>query len=355
MMTRARRSSATIDWEATKRTPIKEVARRLRIALDRTGRARCPLPDHRDTTPSFQIYPNQNSWYCFGCFHGGSVIDLVMYIRGVSNREAAIWIKDNSESRGNRWKTESDVASSDTETPSAKTARGKPREGDSDVYDWVIERSPMSESGWQYLHARGISKTTIREFRLGQFGSIESLVTDAIAEWGFERIENAGLLSVASTCASPRNIFSDNQIIFPFWCVERCEYIQARRIDERPQMRWVNPRGIRKPLYNIDVLLRRPIAKKIYICEGVIDVLSAHELRWDAIGVLGASSFQPEWLPKFRGRDVHIIPDRDDAGNRMASRLKTLFIIGGISVVVQRLPVGNDVNEYLLNKKERRG
>ena len=29
-------------------------------------RVRCPFPNHRDSTPSFTIYPGTNSWYCFG-------------------------------------------------------------------------------------------------------------------------------------------------------------------------------------------------------------------------------------------------------------------------------------------------
>ena len=28
---------------------------------------RCNLPDHKDKTASFHIYPNTNSFYCFGC------------------------------------------------------------------------------------------------------------------------------------------------------------------------------------------------------------------------------------------------------------------------------------------------
>jgi len=40
-------------------------------------KARCPLPDHPDDdTPSFFIYIDQRSWWCYGCSRGGDVIDL---------------------------------------------------------------------------------------------------------------------------------------------------------------------------------------------------------------------------------------------------------------------------------------
>src|SRR3990167_10811293 len=36
----------------------------------------CPF--HEDKKPSFAIYPNTNSWYCFACGDGGDVIDFYM-------------------------------------------------------------------------------------------------------------------------------------------------------------------------------------------------------------------------------------------------------------------------------------
>jgi hypothetical protein len=37
---------------------------------------RCPF--HEERTASFTVYLKQNSWYCYGCNEGGSVIDFVM-------------------------------------------------------------------------------------------------------------------------------------------------------------------------------------------------------------------------------------------------------------------------------------
>lgn len=43
----------------------------------------CPLPDHDDKTPSFNVYPDTNSWYCFGaCQRGGDVVDLYAAVNG---------------------------------------------------------------------------------------------------------------------------------------------------------------------------------------------------------------------------------------------------------------------------------
>lgn len=34
---------------------------------------RCPLPGHRDSEPSFNIYPPYDNWYCYGCDTGGDL------------------------------------------------------------------------------------------------------------------------------------------------------------------------------------------------------------------------------------------------------------------------------------------
>lgn len=49
--------------------------------------ARCPLPDHEDKTPSFTVYPETNSWFCYGCLRGGDVVELARYAWGYEKSE----------------------------------------------------------------------------------------------------------------------------------------------------------------------------------------------------------------------------------------------------------------------------
>src|SRR5215213_10052855 len=43
---------------------------------------RCPLPDHGDRTPSFYVYEESNSFFCFGCLEGGDVVKLARHAWG---------------------------------------------------------------------------------------------------------------------------------------------------------------------------------------------------------------------------------------------------------------------------------
>ncbi len=46
----------------------------------------CPI--HGEEHPSLTVYPEQQSWYCFGCHRGGAVIDFVMAVEKLDFKEA---------------------------------------------------------------------------------------------------------------------------------------------------------------------------------------------------------------------------------------------------------------------------
>ena len=81
-----------IDIEQLKRrNPIAEVVRRHGVELRGQGRrltGRCPF--HEDRTPSFCVYPETESFHCFGCGAAGDVIDFVRRTEGLGFREAVL-------------------------------------------------------------------------------------------------------------------------------------------------------------------------------------------------------------------------------------------------------------------------
>ncbi len=52
---------------------------------------RCPLPGHDERTPSFTVFLETNSWYCFGaCQGGGDVVALAAAAWGYGDSEMAM-------------------------------------------------------------------------------------------------------------------------------------------------------------------------------------------------------------------------------------------------------------------------
>lgn len=59
---------------------ITELITKFGLEPNRAGYISCPA--HDDKTPSLKLYPDSNTWWCFSCNSGSSVIDIYMLITG---------------------------------------------------------------------------------------------------------------------------------------------------------------------------------------------------------------------------------------------------------------------------------
>jgi len=72
--------------------PIANIAMQ-NLNLRKRGRnyfATCPF--HAEKTPSFCLYPETNSFFCFGCNQNGDVITFVMLLNNFNFKEAVLWL-----------------------------------------------------------------------------------------------------------------------------------------------------------------------------------------------------------------------------------------------------------------------
>ncbi|HHX40743.1 MAG TPA: DNA primase, partial [Armatimonadetes bacterium] len=59
------------------------------VTLKRRGRNLVGLcPFHTEKTPSFSVFPERQSWHCFGCGEGGNVFTFLMRIDHLTFPEA---------------------------------------------------------------------------------------------------------------------------------------------------------------------------------------------------------------------------------------------------------------------------
>lgn len=63
------------------------------VHQDGTSRYRLVCSFHGDTDPSLVLYPDTQSWHCFGCGRSGDVFDLIAHIEGKTLSE--IFSRDN--------------------------------------------------------------------------------------------------------------------------------------------------------------------------------------------------------------------------------------------------------------------
>ena len=76
--------------------PIEVIANNNCIQLRKSGRNLVGLcPFHQEKNPSFFIYPETNSFYCYGCQKGGNIITFVELLYGYSFKEAVEFLSNN--------------------------------------------------------------------------------------------------------------------------------------------------------------------------------------------------------------------------------------------------------------------
>jgi len=81
-----RAKQVDIDVSEVKQVPIGQFMGSPGQSYGNRVKYKCPL--HREKTPSFVWYKDQNSWWCYGGCGGGDNIDLYMKLNNVSFKEA---------------------------------------------------------------------------------------------------------------------------------------------------------------------------------------------------------------------------------------------------------------------------
>ncbi len=344
-----------IDKETTEtlnKTPIQQVAGWLGVTLPKRGSTHCPFPDHEDKNPSFEVKASGTHWICYGCGRKGGSIDFVKEYKGMDFLAAKQWLENQACNGGSTRTAKKAVKTKSEEL--RKPAEVRDSGEHYDVYAFLLTLCPLLESGKNYLIERGITLETIEAFKVAQMPR-QSLLPKLFGKFGYERIHAAGLLTQKSTTEVSRIIFPWNSIIFPFWESGKAVYLQARALEGAEQYgKWRNLNFLPKRIYNVDAITqtsKRPFA----ICEGVIDTLSAIELGYSAVGMMGWSAkFTPDQIRALRKKEVEILLDWDEKGEKGAQQLREELNQYGVVSIRKKLPstTATDLNEYL---KEKRG
>ena len=132
------------------------------LTLERAGanyKARCPF--HNEKTPSFFISPVRESYYCFGCGAKGDIFTFVQEFEGLDFVGA---LKILAERAG---------VPLTYEKPENKDKRERLYECMEMATRFYETELVKSEPAQKYLAERGISKETIKLFRIGY----------ALSEW----------------------------------------------------------------------------------------------------------------------------------------------------------------------------
>jgi DNA primase len=131
------------------------------VSLQKAGhnfRALCPF--HAEKHPSFFVFPDRQSWHCFGaCGSGGDVFSFLMR---KENMDFGTALRQLAERTG----VALDIRGSEGEDKE-KEKLYQINEMTATYYHHLLLNSPMAEGTRSYLAGRGFSAQTIEDFQLG--------------------------------------------------------------------------------------------------------------------------------------------------------------------------------------------
>ena len=321
------------------------------VTLQKAGRnfkGLCPF--HSEKHPSFFVFPEQQSWHCFGaCGTGGDIFSFVMKKEGVDFGQALRLLAQRS-----------GVTLGPREAPSKAEDEKKERlfqinEAAAEYYCHVLSATKTGAAARSYLTKRNIVPETIKEFRLGFSPDAWETLKSYLLGKGYTEKElvEAGLIIEKEEGGSYDRFRS--RLMFPICDIQgRITGFGARVLDDSlpkymnsPQTRVFDKSN---SLYGIDKA-KSAIKKKdlVIIVEGYMDVLTAHQHSWqNVVGSMGTSltEKQVEGIKRFTN-NITLALDADLAGEEATLRGKAILAYSNLEANVILLPPGKDPDEVI--------
>ena len=332
--------------EVVRRNDIEEVIGQY-VQLRRRGRTLSGLcPFHNEKTPSFVVYPDTQSFYCFGCGAAGDVINFVRkynnlsYVEGVKQLASRVGMplpeEDDQESRArqrlleiNRCAARYFYEQLNAETPEAALARR------------------------YWKEKRGLTDATIRRFGLGYAPQDFGGLLHYLRRRGFSEseLEHSGLIK-RSEKGNLYDIFR-HRVMVPIIDVRGAIIAFGGRVLDDSKPKYINsPETMvyhkSRTLFALNVA-KKSANKRYILCEGYMDVIAMHVAGFDtAVCACGTAltSEQVKLLSEYAD-EVVLCYDSDEAGQKATERSLTLFANSSVKVSVLSYQGAKDPDEFI--------
>ncbi len=355
-----------VDWlnELKSRCDIVDIIGRY-VPLKKNGREMsgcCPF--HHEKTPSFFVYPESQSYHCFGCKESGDVIKFVRKYENMGFVEAVERLANAANMPMPEFKDvdQDQIARKKKERDEILSAL---REAGLYYHKNLYTDHQQARLAVAYIQKRQISTEFVRKFGLGCSLDYSGLLNH-LRQKGFsdEILKKAGLLSI-----SEKGLKYDSftkRLTFPI--IDKDGNVigfSARMLENRDGAKYKNTSS--SPVFNKSEVIfginlikkERDEARKnnkdfgglknIIIVEGQIDVISMHQFGFgNAVACLG-TAITPIHARKLRQftEDIVLLLDGDGAGKKATLRSIDVLRSGGLNVKVGAISDGMDPDEFL--------
>lgn len=319
------------------------------VQLRRRGKNLVGLcPFHNEKTPSFTVYPENQSYYCFGCGAGGEVINFIRRIENLDYVEAVRFLCDRA---GIMMPLD---GADDSMALKRRRIYEMNREAARFFHDTLL--SPAGEAGLNYYKSRGYSKRTITKFGLGYAPNSWNALRDHLREKGYSYEEQLEANLLQRSVKSDRTSYYDNfrgRVIVPIIDVRGNVVAFGGRVLDDSKPKYINTADT--PVYKKSLgvfglnFAKNSKEKTLILVEGYMDAISLHQAGFDnAIACLGtALTGEMARLLMRYADEVLLCYDADEAGQKATQKAIAIFSSIGAKQRVIRLSGGKDPDEIL--------
>lgn len=321
------------------------------VSLKRAGsnlKGLCPF--HSEKTPSFMVYPQDNSFYCFGCGIGGNAITFIRQIEHLDYPDAIEFLAKRAGIT---------VIRDDEKNYQQNRGISKDRLYKMNVdaakffHSMLFSQDPKAKEALAYFtEKRGLSLATIKHFGLGFAPDRWNATLDYMTKLGYTKEE---LFEGFFVSKNDRGYFDSfrNRVMFPIIDVSGNVIAFGGRVmdDSKPKYRNTMDTPVFKKSRNLFALnfAKQTCAESIILCEGYMDVIAMHAAGFtNAVATLGTAitSEQARLMSRYT-KKVIISYDADEAGQKAAQRAMKMLDEVGLAVGVIKVPGAKDPDEYI--------
>ena len=319
------------------------------VNLKRRGKNLVGLcPFHSEKTPSFTVYPESGSFYCFGCGVGGDVFSFTGLVENLDYIESVKLLAERS-----------GVALPDSGYDDSMQ-RLKNR-----IYDINRETarffhnylmSPNGRWALDYLLQRGLTPTTIKRFGLGAAPDSWDALLNHLKAKGFTIEE---MLTANVIGKSQRGSFYDRfrkRVMFPVINIRGNVVAFSGRAmpgEDKQGGKYVNTSDT--PVYKKSSNLfginyaKNHCSDRIILVEGNMDVISLHQAGFENTVAPMGTAFTEEQvnlLARYT-KEIVLTLDADAAGQKAIKRASEMLENTGLNVRVVIIPDGKDPDDFI--------
>lgn len=316
------------------------------IQIKRGGRNLVGLcPFHSEKTPSFTVYTDSQSFYCFGCGAGGDVISFVKRIENIEYMDALKLLAD-------RAGMQLPDNSFDDKTAKLKSRILEINRQSARFFHSCL-MSPMGKQALDYLHSRRLNDKTIRRFGLGYSPDSWDTLTKHLTSLRFTQEE------IVTACVAAKgrkgNIYDQfrGRVMFPIIDIRGNVIAFGGRIMQGDGPKYLNSPDtpVFKKSRNLFALNIAKSTKEenLLLAEGYMDVIALHQAGFEnAVATLGtALTDEQARLMSQYAKQIVIAYDSDGAGQTATKRAINILGEIGIQVKVLSMQGAKDPDEFI--------